>query len=150
MVPMLAKMSIRFHSKSSEYPWLSNFFVSPMYINGNEYLTVEHWFQSQKFTDSEVQEMIRLSKTPATAKRLGRQRHPSFRSDWEAIKEEIMLQGLREKFRQHTHLKERLLGTGCAPLEEQAAWDSYWGTGKSGHGKNRMGHLLMKVRDELS
>lgn len=27
--------------------------------------------------------------------------------------------------------------------------DAYWGDGGDGRGKNRLGHLLMRVRDEL-
>ena len=49
-------MPIHFNSKSKEWCWLSNFFLSPTTIQGKEYLTVEHWFQSQKFTNSELQE----------------------------------------------------------------------------------------------
>lgn len=143
-------MAICFHSKSAEFSWLSNFFRAPIRIDEQEYPTVEHWFQSQKFSDGLLQENIRLTPSPAMAKKLGRTRHASFRSDWDLVKEEIMLQGLRAKFTQHSDLRTRLLKTGSVNLQEQASWDSYWGSGRTGKGKNRMGHLLMKVRDELS
>ena len=143
-------MSIRFHSKSPEWCWMSNFFLSPMTLDNKEYLTVEHWFQSQKFTDISIQEKIRLCGTPAQAKRLGRTRDSSFHSNWDEMKEDIMLKGLRAKFHQNIVLQNQLLKTGSTLLEEDASWDSYWGIGKSGKGKNRMGYLLMKVRDELS
>lgn len=143
-------MSILFNSKAQEYAWLSNFFVSPITLDEKEYPTVEHWFQSQKFTDRHLQEKIRLCDTPAVAKRLGRTRDTSFLSNWDEIKEDIMLKGLRAKFMQNETLKNQLLQTGSALLEEEASWDSYWGLGRSGKGKNRMGFLLMKVRDELS
>jgi hypothetical protein len=141
---------IQFNSKSPEYCWLSNFFISPMMIHGKEYMTVEHWFQSQKFTDSTVQETIRLAATPASAKALGKKRHSSFRSDWDTIREDIMMEGLRAKFTQNTVLYVNLLKTGTVELKEHSSWDSYWGTGRSGTGKNRMGVLLMRVRGELS
>lgn len=76
-----AKMAICFHSKSAEFSWLSNFFRAPIRMNEQEYLTVEHWFQSQKFSDGLLQENIRMTPSPAMAKKLGRTRHPSFRSD---------------------------------------------------------------------
>jgi ribA/ribD-fused uncharacterized protein len=141
---------ISFNSKSSEYCWLSNFFLSPMTLHGKEYASVEHWFQSQKFTDSELQERIRLAPTPASAKALGKKKHPSFRSDWDSYREEIMIEGLRAKFDQNVVLYVNLLHTGIAELKEASPWDSYWGTGRSGTGKNRMGVLLMKLRAELS
>jgi N-glycosidase YbiA len=143
-------MSICFNSKSSEYCWLSNFFFSQMTLHGKEYATVEHWFQSQKFTDPELQEKIRLATTPASAKKLGRTRDRSFRSDWDSLREEIMIEGLRAKFDQNVFLYTSLLKTGIAELQEHSSWDSYWGSGPTGKGKNRMGHLLMKVRTELS
>ena len=143
-------MSIRFNSKLTEWCWLSNFFLSPMTLDEKEYLTVEHWFQSQKFTDSLLQEKIRVASTPTQAKRLGRTRDESFLSNWDEIKEDIMLKGLRAKFTQNIVLQNSLLKTGSTLLEEDASWDSYWGVGRSGKGKNRMGYLLMKVRDELS
>jgi hypothetical protein len=121
-----------------------------MNLDNKEYPTVEHWFQSQKFTDPALQEKIRLCGTPTQAKRLGRTRDASFLSNWEEIKEEVMLNGLRAKFHQNIVLQNQLLKTGSALLEENASWDSYWGIGKSEKGKNRMGYLLMKVRDELS
>jgi len=141
---------IQFNSKSKEYCWLSNFFIFPMIVDDKEYRTVEHWFQSQKFTDPILQENIRLTPSPSMAKKLGRTRHASFRTDWDCVKEEIMLKGLRAKFDQNVFLRTQLLATGTAELEEQAPWDSYWGSGRTGKGKNRMGHLLMKVRTELS
>lgn len=143
-------MSIVFNSKSSEYCWLSNFFLSPMTIDGNDYPTMEHWFQSQKFTNLELQEKIRLAPTAAKAKSFGKKRDISFRSDWDCLREEIMYKGLQAKFAQNSLLSRKLLETGTLELKEEAFWDSYWGTGRTGKGKNRMGVLLMKLRSELS
>jgi len=46
-------------------------------------------------------------------------------------------------------LREILLGTGDAKLVEHTENDSYWGDGGDGSGKNRLGILLMRLRDEL-
>lgn len=143
-------MPIHFNSKSNEWSWLSNFFLSPMTIEGNDYLTVEHWFQSQKFTNQELQEQIRTAATPTKAKHLGRTRDTSFLSNWDSVKEDILYKGLKAKFEQNTILQTLLLKTGSEQLIELSPWDSYWGSGKSGNGKNRMGELLMKLRTELS
>jgi ribA/ribD-fused uncharacterized protein len=143
-------MSILFNSKSSEYRWLSNFFESPMILNGKDYQTVEHWFQSQKFTNSELQEKIRLAPTASKAKALGKKRESSFRADWDSLREDILYTGLQAKFQQNPILLEKLLATGTYELKEDSPWDSYWGLGKSGKGQNRMGHLLMKLRTEFS
>lgn len=60
-----------------------------------------------------------------------------------------MLEGLRCKFNSHKELKERLLQTGEKPIVEHYAGDLYWSNGGDGSGKNRMGVLLMKLRDEF-
>ena len=98
--------------------------------------TVEHYFQAQKFHDPILQETIRTAATAASAKKLGRTRSPHFRTDWEAVKEEIMLE----------QLGDLLKSTGTITLKEKAFWDGYWGTGRTGNGKNRMGVLLEQVR----
>jgi ribA/ribD-fused uncharacterized protein len=143
-------MPIHFNSKSKEWCWLSNFFLSPMTIEGNDYLTVEHWFQSQKFTDVALQEKIRTAPTAPKAKQLGRTKDLTFRSNWDSVKEDILYKGLKAKFEQNPILQTLLLKTGSEQLIEQSPWDSYWGSGKTGNGKNRMGELLMKLRTELS
>ena len=38
---------------------------------------------------------------------------------------------------------------GGALLVENAPGDAYWGVGKDGNGKNRLGVLLMEVREWL-
>ena len=46
-------------------------------------------------------------------------------------------------------LKEKLLATGDEHLEEGNTWgDTTWGT-VNGIGENRLGKILMKVRNEL-
>ncbi|NDH67592.1 MAG: NADAR family protein [Gammaproteobacteria bacterium] len=142
-------MAIEFSSKTSEYSELSNFYYSPFILRG-VWPTVEHYFQAQKFPgDPDLQEKIRKTEYPSIAKKLGRTRSPHFRRDWESVKEMVMLEALQAKFDQNPDLATILKNTGTALLKEKAAWDSYWGTGKNGNGRNRMGELLMIVRASL-
>ena len=80
---------------------------------------------------------------------MGRDRKLPLRRDWESVKEKVMLDALRAKFTQNADLKAILLGTGDAVLVEHTARDAYWGDGGDGSGKNRLGRLLMRLRDEL-
>ena len=141
---------VRFFSKlPNEYRGFSNFAPAPVVINGKRYPTVEHFFQSSKFpANLEWQEAIRVSPTPAKAKQLGTEKDGEKRADWDAQKEAIMLTGLRAKFQQNAGLLEQLKGTEPRPLIE-ASTDAYWGEGRTGKGKNRMGKLLEQVRTEL-
>jgi hypothetical protein len=61
-----------------------------------------------------------------------------------------MEKALIAKFTQHEDLRALLLGTGDAPLIEHTANDDYWGDGGDGSGANRLGILLMKVRQTLT
>ena len=141
---------IRFFSKlDNEYRGFSNFAPSPVTIDGKRYPTVEHYYQASRFpSDLAWQEAIRVAPTPAKAKQLGSQTDHEVRADWDTQKESIMLAGLRAKFQQNSGLLEQLKGTGKRPLIE-ASTDAFWGEGRTGKGKNRMGKLLEQVREEL-
>jgi len=141
---------IRFFSKlPNNYRGFSNFAPSPVVVNGKRYPTVEHFFQASKFPSNvEWQEAIRVSPTPAKAKQLGTEKDGEKRPDWDTQKESIMLTGLRAKFQQNSGLLEQLKKTEPRPLIE-ASTDAYWGEGRTGKGKNRMGKLLEQVRTEL-
>ena len=97
----------------------------------------------------EIQEKIRQIASPMDAALEGRDRQNPLRPDWEEVKDEVMLQALRMKFNQHPEIAKRLLATGDAILIEHTQNDAYWADGGDGSGKNRLGLLLMQVRDEL-
>jgi len=80
---------------------------------------------------------------------MGRDRKLPLRRDWESVKENIMRRALYAKFTQHPDLKKLLLSTGDAKLVEHTERDSYWGDGGDGSGKNRLGYLLMELREKL-
>lgn len=140
---------VDFYSIHQPYGELSNFSPHRIFLKGKTWPTNEHYFQAQKFAGSEYEEHIRLLPTPSKAARAGRDRHKPLRPDWEAVKEDVMLDALRAKFTQHPGLRSLLLGTGAAELVEHTANDAYWGDGGDGRGLNRLGVLLMRVRAEL-
>ena len=61
-----------------------------------------------------------------------------------------MFKALQAKFTQHKDLKELLLSTKNRELVEHSPFDSYWGDGGDGLGKNKLGILLMKLRKDLT
>jgi len=142
---------IEFNSKSASYSELSNFHWSPFMLEGKMWPTVEHYFQAQKFpADPDLQERIRTAKKSLGAKRFGQTKTFAFRDDWETIKDTVMYTGIKAKFQQNPELATILLGTGAAWLIEKAPRDSYWGSGPNGCGKNKTGHIIMRVRAELT
>ena len=142
-------MPIYFYSTVDEYGCFSNFSPHGVAMHDGYWPTVEHYFQAQKFADTDHKERIRNAAGPKQAKTLGRSRTLPIRADWEEVKENIMRDALRQKFKGHADIQAVLLATGAEELIEKAPTDYYWGCGKSGTGKNRLGVLLMEVRAEL-
>jgi ribA/ribD-fused uncharacterized protein len=92
---------------------------------------------------------VRLAKTPKQAAEMGRDRKRPLRADWEQVKDEVMRQAVRQKFRTHKDIRQLLLDTGDEELIENAPGDYYWGCGADGSGKNMLGKILMEVRAEM-
>ena len=130
------------------YSFLSNFYPSPFTKDGTVYQTVEHFFQSEKFTDAEKKHSVVTAKSPTIAKRLGRKWKVD-PAEWELKKEQIMKTALELKFSQNQDLKDKLIATSNRPLIEYSKRDKYWGGSIAG-AKNRLGILLMELRDSLS
>ena len=134
------------NSFSGKYAFLSNFYPSMLKCRGLFLPTVEHVFQSYKMTTHKDFLKVATCQTPGQAKRVARKL--VMRGDWEQIKDRVMLECLRAKF-QYPQLKEFLLSTGNEHLEEGNTWgDRYWGT-VGGDGENKLGKLLMQVREEV-
>ena len=132
----------------NEYFFLSNFYIKPFFYNGNKYLTVEHAFQAAKTVNKADHDKIMNCKTPLIAKQLGRK--IKLVEGWDEIKNSIMLDILRCKFNDSV-LKKWLIKTGDKEIQEGNFWgDKYWGVClKTREGKNVLGKLLMKIRDEV-
>lgn len=142
--------AVRFYH--SDQPWgeLSNFSRHAVYLAERIWPTVEHYYQAQKFAGTSHEETIRCCPTPTLAKRRADELFGACGLEgWASVREQVMLDGLRAKFRQHPDLERRLLRSGDRQLVEHTRSDVYWGDGGDGTGQNRLGHLLMQVRTEL-
>jgi GTP cyclohydrolase II len=140
---------IRFYHSDQPHGELSNFSRHAIFLGGRIWPTSEHYYQAQKFAGTEREERIRCAPTPTLAKELARDWKRLRRQPWAEVKEQHMLAALRAKFTQHPDLQHRLLSTGNRRLVEHTEHDAYWGDGGDGRGRNRLGVLLMQVRDEL-
>ena len=138
--------------------WLSSFDV-----DGITYKTAEHWMMAKKallFNDKEIFEKIIQTKSPAEAKKLGREVKNYVDTVWLANRFEIVKEGNLHKFSQNKDLKEFLLNTNERILVEASPVDPIWGIGMAAdhkevnnpekwQGLNLLGFALMEVRDEL-
>ena len=141
--------AVYIYGANEKYGFLSNFYAAPIEVGGSTWPTTEHYYQAQKFSDPKLQEAIRDAATPGVAKKLAWSDSTGLRSDWDTARDDVMLVALRAKFTQHPDLRALLLATGDALLVEHTHLDHYWADGGDGSGQNRLGLLLMQVREEL-
>lgn len=158
---------------SGEYSFLSNFyecdmdFTLPIFADDEDrevyrmsvdLPTLEHIYQAMKvFKDWETPRVSEVSaflkffecRTPGEAKKRGRE-VPIDTEYWDSVKDEIMESLISIKFsKKNKDLRQKLLDTGKAYLEETNTWhDTYWGV-CNGKGENRLGHILMEERQKI-
>lgn len=137
----------KINSFRGDYYFLSNFYPAKVTYEGVTYESNEAAFQAQKTLDMAERRRF-AGMGPSEAKKAGRR--IKLRRDWEQVKEGIMRRIVHAKFTQNKDLREKLLATGSAALEEGNNWgDRTWGT-VDGVGRNLLGKILMDVRDALA
>ena len=131
------------------YYELHNSYPRTIRINHMYWLSVEHYYQAQKFQQSADQQLIYRAKTPEAARELGRTSTAERVPSWETHKAEVMQDALYEKFKQNEDLKQLLIETGTALIHYVSTTEQYWGITSEGVGQNALGTLLMAVRTKL-
>lgn len=127
--------------------FLSNFYERRFIYDGLSYPTSEHAYQAQKTEDLQYRIKIAEARTPHDAKKMGREL-ARLRPDWQHVKVEIMEDVLRAKFSTHS-MKTMLMRTYPDTLiEGNDRGDTFWGV-CNGEGRNMLGQLLMKIREEM-
>jgi N-glycosidase YbiA len=142
-------MTIYFYSTREKYGCFSNFSAHGFELDGFWWPTSEHYFQAQKFIGHPWFDKIRSAKTPKESAKMGRDRRYPIRSDWEEVKDEIMQKAVLCKFATHAEIREILLSTEDELIIENSPIDYYWGCGADGSGKNKLGEILVIVREIL-
>ena len=148
-------MAIKFYRVHGEkYGCFSNF--SPNGYHGQDGKwrhNSEAGFQAQKFAgiNNERYEYILSLKKPSEAAKAGRSRDFKIVSDWENKRDDAMYDELYHKFTSpfNAEALRVLISTGDEELIEDSPIDYYWGIGKNGTGQNKLGKLLMNLREEL-
>jgi len=69
--------------------------------------------------------------------------------EWKTRSEAAMRDALLRKFAQSNGVRDLLINTDDAPLVFESENDAFWGRSRAGVGQNRLGELLMEVRDQL-
>ena len=135
-----------------EYAFLSNFYDCEVTYNGITYKNTEAAFQAQKTTS--IPKRLEFANFNASqSKKEGRKL--ALRQDWEEVKGQVMYEICLAKFTQNEDLKTKLLSTDGYHLIEGNYWhDNTWGNCtcekcKNIVGENKLGKILMQIREEL-
>lgn len=152
-------MSIKFYKINDPYGSFSNFKKARMFLWGRWWNNTETPYQAAKCIDNAEREKIYNAKTPREAREIGQT--VKMRPDWDSldpkhdpfyeykVKDRVMYECVLAKFVQHPNLRAELMSTGSETIIEDSPYDAYWGCGPDGSGKNMLGQILMRVRDEL-
>ena len=160
--PIPADGQILFYKRDREdFGYLSNFYISPVEIEGVRYPHTEAYYQSQKSYSLDYRARILEKDRPSWSKYVGdsrlghpklsgkswfRQRPEDLRADWDEVKLSVMRTAVRAKFTQNRNLMKALMRTDDAKIIEDSASDEFWGCGSDGSGKNWLGVILMECR----
>ena len=142
---------------------LSQWWPARFTIDGQDYLTAEHYMMAEKarlFGDDEIRQKILAAADPGKAKALGRKVRSFDAATWDARCFEIVVRGNAAKFGQDPALGGWLRKTGAAVLVEASPVDRIWGIGLAvddpraqdpaqWQGRNLLGFALMRVRAAL-
>ena len=134
-----------------EFFCLDNFSSFGFVYEGKYYQTVEHGYQSLKFSGvvSEIEDKIIKCYSAYEAQKIAHEHIDVQRGDWDEIKVSVMEKLLRAKLSQNPYVKTKLLATGDYTICEDSPKDSFWGIGLNRDGRNELGKLWMKLRDEI-
>lgn len=138
---------MKIDSFREEFFFLSNFYPVDLEVDGKKYASSEHYYQACKALDPDEHEKIRKAPNAGATKKIAKA-IKSFNPNWDNVRLDVMRRVLLVKFA-IPELKEVLLMTGDAYLEEGNWWgDSFWGVCR-GEGKNHLGKMLMEIRKKF-
>ncbi len=132
-----------------EYYIFSNFSAFKLDWKGRDWMTSEHAYHSEKFTDEQIKDALYDTRSAHDALNLSHQHKDAYRKDWDEVKLGIMKQILHAKALQHPYVMKKLLDSGDRELVENSWRDDFWGWGPNKDGNNHLGKLWMQVRDEV-
>jgi len=147
---------VTFKSTKAKFGGLSN--MAPGYsVRVNEVIipTAEALYQACRFPlFPEVQQEVIEQNSPMTSKMISRKYLKYTRQDWEEVKYSIMYWVLKVKLSQNFEKFSKVLyETGDLPIVELSHKDKDWAAvetiEKTLVGKNALGRLLMKLREEF-
>lgn len=133
---------------------LSPFAAFPVEWRGKTYATAEHAYQAAHFfdTDADIAEQVCSQPSPLEAFLFANKHAEKEDKNWSSKKVAVMEEITRAKIKQHDIVRQILLQTEAKDLVETNDEDSFWGWGPGPDhiGRNELGKIWMRVRDEIN
>lgn len=132
-----------------EYYMFSNFAAFAVTYNGRVWMTSEHAYQAAKFDDESVVTLIHQALSAHDSKKVAHTYLSKVRENWENVKITVMEDIVRAKIAQHPYIREKLLATGNRQIIEDSHKDAFGGRGIDYKGRNELGEVWMRIREEI-
>jgi len=135
-----------------EFYCFSNFSSFSVKWKGKLWPTSEHAYQASRFMESNprVVEIINKARSADEAYKIAQKYLGiKFVNYDKSIDSKNMESILRAKLKQNPYVMHKLLQTGRRKIVEDSPKDSFWGWGKDKKGRNELGKIWMKLRDEI-
>ncbi|MEO6761765.1 MAG: NADAR family protein [Candidatus Saccharimonadales bacterium] len=135
-----------------EFFMFDNFSSFQVDWRGRRWATSEHAYQAAHFFDTapELAEQIYNIRSAHEAYKLANANNNRKPKNWGDIKVGIMEDICRNKLQQNLYIREKLLLTLDYEIIEDSPKDSYWGWGADRKGRNELGKVWMRLRDEIT
>lgn len=133
---------------TKDYHFLSNYYNHTIKFDGLFYRNNIACFIAQMFEPNDTKKLF-SKMLPGQAIRMAEMMRNPREKEWNDIKEDLMYKICYAKFSYATKLRDQLIDTGDAELINETKWDNkFWGT-TNGIGENKLGKILMRIREEL-
>lgn len=134
-----------------EFYMFSNFSSFQVSWRGRQWMTSEHAYQAARFMGSsaELVERMHTQTSAHDAYKLAQANKQYQLEDWAEQKVSVMYEICKAKLQQHPYIQTHLLSTNDEYLVEDSPKDSFWGWGPDKKGRNELGKIWMRLREEL-
>ncbi len=134
-----------------EFYIFDNFSSFQVDYKGRRWPTSEHAYQASHFfeTAPELVEAIFEARSAHDAYKIAKANADKAPKNWEEVKVGVMYEICKLKLAQNPYVLEKLSLSGDLDIIEDSPKDDFWGWGPKRNGRNELGKIWMKLRDEL-
>lgn len=132
------------------YPF-DNFSSFQVDYRGKRWQTSEHAYQASHFfeTAPDLAGAIYNARSAHDAYKIAKTNSHKVPNNWDDIKVGVMYEICKLKLLQNPYVRQKLEQSGDLDIIEDSTKDDFWGWGPNRDGRNELGKIWMKLRDEL-